>query len=210
VYGPELVGRLEAYITAVAQGLDAVPPTIDAADIQQQLVMEVLIAADRLPIPSQPQWVPRQLILRASREVARWLARETANATVSLNDRPTAGTNAPIGSTFPPSATIDIREDDLTLLHRFYVLGESGKDLASEFDLSAPALRRRVSRAADRCRDSVQSRTQQGHKGRRGTQKGRPPLSHFNNSDGQLRKDGARTTNIPRGDSAGPGRREAR
>src|ERR1700737_2524206 len=134
VYGPELVGRLDAYIVAVAGRLDALPPAIDPADIYQQLVVEVLIASDRLPMPRQPQWIPRQLVLRASREVARWLAREKAKATVSLAEALPTGRSAAIGLTFPPRTAIDIREEDLALLHRFYVLGERGIDLAADLD----------------------------------------------------------------------------
>ena len=197
VIGSELVAQLELYIRAVAQGFDAVPPTIEAADIHQQLVIEVLIAAERLPLPAHPEWVPRQLMLRASRQVARWLAREKAQAALPLGESLRLESAPVIGEAFSGTTGIGINDEDLTLLHRFHVLGESGRELAEELGISVPALWRRVSRAASRCRVSVAARTRDGHKGRRGTHKGRLGVSSFAHPDGQLRKDGARTTEIP-------------
>lgn len=206
-YGPELIDRLELYINAVAQGLDPVLPAIDAEDIRQQLVMETLLAADRLPLPRQPEWVPRQLMLRASREVARWLAREGTRSTVSIDETVPAGARRTVGEAPVMPAGMGISEEDLTLLHRFYVHGETGRDLAAELDIPIPTLWGRVARAAARCRAAEAARTRAGHKGRSGDAQRTPGASSFAHRDGQLRKDGATTAEIP---DSRDGRRDRR
>ena len=50
--------------------------SIDAADLRQQLVVELLGAAASMPLPSGARFVERRLVLRAGQGVRRWLQRE--------------------------------------------------------------------------------------------------------------------------------------
>jgi len=73
--GP-LVAELEPEITAVAARLHAVPPLIEAEDIRQQVIMEVLEAARTMKLTERLAWVRRDLVCRATRETVRWLNSE--------------------------------------------------------------------------------------------------------------------------------------
>ncbi len=66
--GPPVEGRL--------RDLHPVPPTISSDDIHQQLVVEVLEAALRMPLPQDPLMVGPAILSRASQAVSRRLGRE--------------------------------------------------------------------------------------------------------------------------------------
>ena len=58
--------------------------SIDAADLRQQLVVEVLAAAASMPLPSGARFVERRLVLRAGQGVRRWLQRERRWSTTTV------------------------------------------------------------------------------------------------------------------------------
>jgi hypothetical protein len=77
LFGPIIVRRLQAEIRTAADHLR--PPAgtmLSADDIQDELVLQVLEAATRMPLPSDPACIPLCLMLRAQARVARWLAGE--------------------------------------------------------------------------------------------------------------------------------------
>ena len=65
---PAILARLDRYRTD--------PPGVDAEDIRQQFVVELLSAAATIPMSPGAAFVERRLILRAGQGVRRWLRRE--------------------------------------------------------------------------------------------------------------------------------------
>ncbi|MDP9325755.1 MAG: hypothetical protein M3O87_04365 [Candidatus Dormibacteraeota bacterium] len=199
-FGPALISQLEAYIAMAAAHFRPLPPAIEAEDIHQQMVLEVLDEAGRMPLPLRPKWVPRQLLLRSSQSVARWLAHETAPALVELGEALAEEPGTSISAVHPEFTSIGLSEEDLTLLHRFHVLDERTEDLADEAGVSPDTLRRRVSRARDRGRRSLASRIQRAENERRQTHNERSIRSDSGHRLVQLRNDGT-----DKHDSLGPG-----
>lgn len=68
VLTPAILARLARYRTE--------PPAVDAEDIRQQFVVELLSAAASIPMPPGAAFVERRLILRAGQGVRRWLRSE--------------------------------------------------------------------------------------------------------------------------------------
>jgi len=63
------------------------PPVIDAADIYSQLVLEILRAAAKMPLPPDARRVGYRIVRRAGWAVNRWLRRE-ANYQAHLEPLP--------------------------------------------------------------------------------------------------------------------------
>jgi hypothetical protein len=68
---PAILVRLARYRTE--------PPAVDAEDIRQQFVVELLMAAATMPMPPNADFVERRLVLRAGQGVRRWLRKEHRN-----------------------------------------------------------------------------------------------------------------------------------
>ena len=68
---PAILDRLSKYREEL--------PAIDAEDIRQQFVVELLSAAANAPMPPGVAFVERRLVLRAGQGVRRWLRRERHN-----------------------------------------------------------------------------------------------------------------------------------
>jgi hypothetical protein len=56
--------------------LEPQPPAISAADLAQQLVLEVLASAASMPMPVGASFVESRILRRAVRSVVRWLEKE--------------------------------------------------------------------------------------------------------------------------------------
>jgi hypothetical protein len=76
VWGPVLLEVLAPSLLARLRRLRTEPPVVDDEDIRQQLVMEVLRAAARMPLPKEPSYLRSRLMARANVAVRRWLQRE--------------------------------------------------------------------------------------------------------------------------------------
>lgn len=76
IWGPVLLDVLAPALLASLQRLRPYPPVMDAEDIRQQLVVEVLQAAAAMPLPANPNYLRRRLMARANQGVRRWLERE--------------------------------------------------------------------------------------------------------------------------------------
>jgi hypothetical protein len=76
VWGPVILDLLAPSLVLVLQGLRAQPPTIDDEEIRQQLVLEVLKAADRIPLHPGGRQTRFRITSRAYTAMLRWLARE--------------------------------------------------------------------------------------------------------------------------------------
>jgi hypothetical protein len=64
-------------ILASLQRLRELPPVMDAEDLRQYLILEVLSAAGEMPLPANPAYMRRRLMARANQGVRRWLERES-------------------------------------------------------------------------------------------------------------------------------------
>ena len=76
LWGPLLLDLLAPAIVSRLQRLRPVLPAIDEEDLTQELVLQVLIVAATMPIPEEPAFLERELMLAAKKRVARWLASE--------------------------------------------------------------------------------------------------------------------------------------
>ena len=76
VWGPILLEVLAPALLARLRRLRTEPPVVDDEDIRQQLVMEVLLAAARMPLPKEASYLRSRLMARANVAVRRWLQRE--------------------------------------------------------------------------------------------------------------------------------------
>ena len=76
LWAPVLLDLLAPALIESLQGFRTEPPLADEEEIRQQLVLEVLRAARRMPIHDHGRQMKIRLVTRASREVIRWLERE--------------------------------------------------------------------------------------------------------------------------------------
>jgi hypothetical protein len=76
VWGPILLDLLAPALLARLRRLRTEPPVMDDEDVRQQLVMELLFAAARMPLPEEPGYLRSRLMARANQGVRRWLQRE--------------------------------------------------------------------------------------------------------------------------------------
>jgi hypothetical protein len=77
LWGPVLLDLMAPAILASLQRLRELPPVMDADDLRQYLILEVLSAAAEMPLPATPTYMRRRLMARANQGVRRWLERET-------------------------------------------------------------------------------------------------------------------------------------
>jgi hypothetical protein len=74
IWGPVLLDLLAPALLERLRRLSPQPPTFDEDDLRQQMVLELLHAADTVPLPER--YVKATLVSRASKRVSRWLQRE--------------------------------------------------------------------------------------------------------------------------------------
>jgi hypothetical protein len=75
-WGPLLLDLVAPAVLDSLQRLTPHPPVMDAEDIRQQLVLEVLRVAAGMPLPTNSSYLKRRLMARANQGVRRWLERE--------------------------------------------------------------------------------------------------------------------------------------
>jgi len=76
IWGPVLLDLMAPTILASLRRLRELPPVMDAEDLRQNLILEVLSAAAEMPLPADPTYMRRRLMARANQGVRRWLERE--------------------------------------------------------------------------------------------------------------------------------------
>jgi hypothetical protein len=76
VWGAVLLDLLAPTLVVILQGLRPVPPTIDEAELRQQLIAEALHAAATVPLLESGRQTRFRLTSRAYTRMLRWLARE--------------------------------------------------------------------------------------------------------------------------------------
>ena len=76
VWGAILLDLLTPAIVERLKHFRPEPPVIEADDLQAEFIVQLLEAAASMPLPPQPRFVERRLILRAAQGVRRRLGRE--------------------------------------------------------------------------------------------------------------------------------------
>jgi len=76
VWAPVLLDLVAPAILARLRRLKPELPVADLEDLRQQFLMEVLLAAARMPLPANPLHLRSRLMARANQGVRRWLAQE--------------------------------------------------------------------------------------------------------------------------------------
>lgn len=76
VWGPVLLELMAPSLLARLKRLRTEPPVMDAEDVRQELVVELLLAAARMPLPEEPGYLRSRLMARANQGVRRRLQRE--------------------------------------------------------------------------------------------------------------------------------------
>ena len=76
LWAPVILDLLAPALIDSLLGFRAEPPVVDEEEIRQQLLMEVLRAARRMPIHDGGRQMRVRLVTRANKAVVRWLERE--------------------------------------------------------------------------------------------------------------------------------------
>lgn len=145
-WGPVLLEMLAPSLVRLAAQLTPLPPTIGVADIQQQLVIEALEAAQQIPARDGSPVVKRWLFLEIRRRVGRWLHREARRQAESLeavaDEEPGSLPEIDDAAVWEVAElrTSQVGISDLTLLIRLEVRGERLADVARELGCSPKAL----------------------------------------------------------------------
>ena len=77
LWSPVLLDLMAPAILASLQRLREQPPVMEAEDLRQHLILEVLSAAVEMPLPASPSFMRRRLMARANQGVRRRLERES-------------------------------------------------------------------------------------------------------------------------------------
>ncbi|MGH7904474.1 MAG: hypothetical protein ACREPA_10200 [Candidatus Dormibacteraceae bacterium] len=144
--GRDLLAGLGPWIGAALARLAPVVPLWEYQDLRQELLLEVLATARRMPLGGAPRWIPRRLVERASRTVGRRLRREARERPLRLREELVS---------LPPVGMPDrlgLGEEDFRLLYRQRVESEPVAGLAAEAGIEAAAMRRRLARLERRVR----------------------------------------------------------
>ena len=146
-----LLDRLGPWLTNARKTLVAAPPSIDAEDVEQQLVLEVLHVAARWRPGCEDRWIPRKLVEAAARRVRKSLKRVRSSQWLELDDE------FPAPDVAEPDLVFDTpigqaSTDELRVIYRFEVLGEPLEALAREHGLTPRQMRRRLQVARKRAR----------------------------------------------------------
>jgi DNA-directed RNA polymerase specialized sigma24 family protein len=145
-WGPVLLEMLAPSLVRLAARLTPLPPTIGPADIQQQLVIEALEAAQQIPARDGSPVVKRWLSLEIRRRVGRWLAREALRQAESLEavayEEPGSLPEIDDDAVWELAdlRTSGLGISDLALLIRLDVRGERLADVARQLGCTPKAL----------------------------------------------------------------------
>jgi hypothetical protein len=154
IWAAVLLEMLGPLLLLTASRLRPQPPAILQEDIEQQLIEEALLAAQRIPLPALGRWIPRLLLIEARRQVSRSLAAEAKTQSAlredsdarTFYDRP----QEEWIETHTQLELMGISAADIALLYRREGLGETFASLAAEAQTTANALRFRHRRLMSR------------------------------------------------------------
>jgi len=154
IWGPVLLEMLAPALVRRMCSFSAVPPRIQAGDIEQQMVLEILVSAERGWIVPGQQWVDQRLVKGAGKRVSRWLHRALNESLESIEEH--------LDLTYEDERDeIDeledlggpnVRSEDLLLVYRAKARLEPLSQLASERGVSYKTLSAQLCRARARLR----------------------------------------------------------
>lgn len=154
IWAPLLLEMLAPALVVTASRIAQAWPHVDAADVQQQLVVEALASAASLRLEGGRRWVQRLLIHESERRVRRWLQRtgrrreEELDDTVAVADQDARREVSELLASGPSS-------DDLELVVRVGLCGEDLGALAAEAGISRNAMKCSYWRARRRLQDLI-------------------------------------------------------
>lgn len=141
-----LLGMLAPTLARLVECQGELPEGVETSDLEQQTVLEALSVAASLRLPDPPRWVRRHMELSVGRRLAHWLATAGAGTEQGANSE---------GGSVPVSG---VSADDLALLYRVLVLGQSSAEVARSLRVSARTARRRIRAARMRVAPSLTTR----------------------------------------------------
>jgi len=140
-WAPVVLELLAPALVEITSGLEPNPPAVDADDLQQQVALEALRAAGSIPLQGG-RFIKLWLVGERRRRVSRWLAREARHARgVDIED----GASMPAGDEGGTWEMIEVmashpRRQDLELLYRLEVVGETLIEVAQDFGCTPNAV----------------------------------------------------------------------
>jgi len=154
VWAPVLLQMLAASLCERAEKLFSTIGTVSQEDIEQQLVLEVLRLAGRMAVKDRISFADGALVTEASKQVSRWLRRMNRRQHDSVyRHLEVTGTDSRDElDELNALCTAELPLDDLILVYRADVRGESLRRLALEHGLSEEAMSSRVRRLRKRLR----------------------------------------------------------
>jgi len=152
-WAPMVLELLAPALVEITAGFNPNPPTVDADDLQQQVALEALRAAGSIPLQGG-QFIKPWLVGEVRRRISRWLEREARHGGGLTIDE---GDSMPAGD---EDGTWEMREvlashprrQDLELLYRLEVVGETLGEVAQDFGCTPNAVECRRRRARNRIR----------------------------------------------------------
>jgi DNA-directed RNA polymerase specialized sigma24 family protein len=147
VVAPPLINR--------AFGLVLRSPERDPVEILQQMVLEVLIAAERIPLQNSSRWVQARIVKRAGTKVRRWLEAGVQERKTELEDPAGLGRLVKVmGQDKVRWEVCDLllsgpRRADLELVYRL-AMGDELEGIAEDLGISVEGVRTRIRRARQR------------------------------------------------------------
>jgi len=168
VWAPLVLELLAPALVEITSGFEPNPPAVDADDLQQQVALEALRAAGSIPLQGG-RFIKPWLVGEVRRRISRWLEREARHgggvaidevAWMGAGDEDEAWEMSEVLASHP-------RRQDLELLYRLEVAGETLGEVAQDFGCTPNAVECRRRRARSRIRRQLSSedryRTQKGH-----------------------------------------------
>ncbi len=152
-WAPLVLELLAPALVEIAVGFAPNPPAVDADDLQQQIALEALAAAGSIPLGGG-HFIKPWLVLEVTRRIERWLEREARHsgevdideeASMVASDEDEAWEMAEILASRP-------RRNDLELLYRLEVVGETLDEIAQDLGCTPKAVDCRRWRARARLR----------------------------------------------------------
>lgn len=147
-WGSLLLELLAPALVEIAVSLAPQSPRVDADDLQQQLAVEALTAGRSIPLDGG-RFIKPWLVLEVRRRIGRWLRREAGQPrSLDLDEEPTiVARDSDAAWEMCELRLSNQRSQDLALLYRLEVLGETHEEVGRELGCTANAvkcLRRRA------------------------------------------------------------------
>jgi DNA-directed RNA polymerase specialized sigma24 family protein len=155
LWAPVLLRVLAPALINRAFGFVLKSPERDPVEILEQMVLEVLVAADRIPLSPSNRWVQARIVKRAGNDVRRWLEAGVQQRKSEFEDPDGLRRLARVIEKEEARWEIcDLlmsgpRSDDLDLIHNV-AMGEVLEETADRLGISLEGAKTRIRRARQR------------------------------------------------------------